>query len=38
MITDQRIKDIENKLNNRPRKCLGFKTPFEAASLVALHG
>jgi IS30 family transposase len=38
MITDQRIKEIENKLNNRPRKCLGFKTPFEAASLVALHG
>jgi transposase, IS30 family len=38
MITDQRIKEIENKLNNRPRKCLGFKTPFEAAALVALHG
>ena len=38
MITDLQIKEIENKLNNRPRKCLGFKTPFEAASLVALHG
>lgn len=38
MITDQRIKEIENKLNNRPRKCLGFKTPVEVASLVALHG
>ena len=23
------IKQIERKLNNRPRKCLGFKTPFE---------
>jgi IS30 family transposase len=38
MITDHRIKEIENKLNSRPRKCLGFKTPFEVASLVALHG
>lgn len=38
MITDLQINIIENKLNNRPRKCLGFKTPFEAASLVALHG
>lgn len=24
------IKALENKLNNRPRKCLGFKTPIEA--------
>lgn len=23
------IKGVENKLNNRPRKCLGFKTPSE---------
>ncbi len=38
MITDQQIKAIEDKLNNRPRKCLGFKTPLEAASLVALRG
>jgi IS30 family transposase len=38
MITDRQIQEIENKLNNRPRKCLGFKTPREAASLVALHG
>jgi IS30 family transposase len=38
MITDLQIKTIENKLNNRPRKCLDFKTPLEVASLVALHG
>lgn len=38
MITDQQIAAIEQKLNNRPRKCLGFKTPLEAASLVALRG
>jgi len=24
------MQDIENKLNNRPRKRLGFKTPMQA--------
>ncbi len=28
-ITHKRIKEIEFLLNNRPRKCLGFKTPNE---------
>ncbi len=28
-ITDEEIKMIENKLNNRPRKRLGFRTPTE---------
>ena len=38
-ITKQQLKFIEKRLNNRPRKCLGFKTPNEvAASCVALHG
>lgn len=37
MISDQQVQAIEDKLNNRPRKCLGFKTPLEAASLVALR-
>lgn len=38
MITDEQLQWIENRLNNRPRKCLGFKTPFEvtAQALVAL--
>lgn len=27
--TDEYIKEIEYKLNNRPRKCLNYKTPFE---------
>jgi len=37
-ITKQQLKFIEKRLNNRPRKCLGFKTPNEvAASCVALH-
>jgi IS30 family transposase len=28
-ITENQIKTVENKLNNRPRKCLGFLTPNE---------
>ena len=27
--TDEEIQNIENKLNHRPRKVLGYKTPFE---------
>ena len=26
-LSDQEVQDIMDKLNNRPRKCLGFKTP-----------
>lgn len=29
-ITDQQIQEVENKLNNRPRKRLNFETPLEA--------
>ena len=29
LISHQRIKTVENKLNNRPRKTLGFLTPLE---------
>jgi IS30 family transposase len=37
-ITDEQIATVENLLNNRPRKCLGFRTPIEvAASVVALR-
>lgn len=37
-ITHKRIKEIESLLNNRPRKCLGFKTPNQVflAQSVAL--
>jgi IS30 family transposase len=28
-VSDEQIKIVEKKLNNRPRKCLGFKTPNE---------
>ena len=31
-ITEEQIERIEHLLNNRPKKCLGFKTPLEALS------
>ncbi len=38
-ISKNRIKSVEHWLNNRPRKCLGFKTPAEVfAAGVALQG
>jgi IS30 family transposase len=38
-ITDEQIKQIESLINNRPRKCLGYRTPLEvASSYVALRG
>jgi IS30 family transposase len=36
-ITDEEIKMIENRLNNRPRKRLGFKTPHEAFHASLSH-
>jgi len=42
-VTDDEIQRIEDKLNNRPRKALQYKTPFEvffatdSSSTVALH-
>jgi IS30 family transposase len=35
-ITHKRINEIESLLNNRPRKCLGFKTPNQV--FLALSG
>jgi len=39
-ITDEELTRIESLINNRPRKCLGYKTPLEVASSfgVALNG
>jgi IS30 family transposase len=31
------LQDLANRLNNTPRKCLGFKTPAEAFSNQPLH-
>ncbi|MDY3111323.1 MAG: IS30 family transposase, partial [Porphyromonas sp.] len=28
-ISDDEIRQIQNQLNNRPRKKLGYKTPYE---------
>jgi IS30 family transposase len=43
-VSEKRIREIENLLNNRPRKALNFKTPFEVffghdvfTTRVALH-
>ena len=39
MIQDHAIQLVEDWINNRPMKCLGFKTPNQVfASLVALTG
>lgn len=35
-ITDRLVQDIQDKMNNLPRKCLGFKTPAEVFSEVFL--
>ena len=38
-ITDKQVAQVESRINNRPRKCLGYKTPpLEVASVfVALR-
>jgi IS30 family transposase len=39
IITDKEVAHIESLINNRPKKCFGYKTPIEvASSFVALHG
>jgi IS30 family transposase len=34
-ITEEQLKNIQHKLNNRPRKILGYKTPLEAMEKCA---
>ena len=36
-LSDQALQNIEDKINNTPRKCLGFKTPAELFSKHVLH-
>jgi IS30 family transposase len=31
-VTDEQVARVESLINNRPRKCLGYKTPLEVAS------
>jgi hypothetical protein len=33
-VTEEQIAEVESKLNNRPRKCLGYKTPLEVAVVI----
>ncbi|MCL5436411.1 MAG: IS30 family transposase, partial [Candidatus Dependentiae bacterium] len=35
-LTDEQVLEVEKKLNNRPRKALGFRTPAE--ELLRLTG
>jgi len=37
-VTDDQIRFIENRLNNRPKKCLGYRTPNEAFNLFLSGG
>ncbi|MCT3575142.1 IS30 family transposase, partial [Levilactobacillus brevis] len=36
-ITDRRIQAYAEQMNNRLRKCLGWKTPYEIFFNVVLH-
>jgi IS30 family transposase len=37
-ITDEQVAEVESRINNRPRKCLKFRTPLEVfARVVALR-
>jgi len=31
-VTDEQVEKVESIINNRPRKCLGYKAPLEVAS------
>ena len=35
-ITDEQVAKVESLINNRPRKCLAYKTPLEVL-LLLLH-
>ena len=36
-VTDDRVREVYDKLNRRPRKRLGWRTPWEAHYSEALH-
>jgi len=36
-ITDEQVAWVESRINNRPRKCLGYKTPAEVATVALAH-
>ena len=36
-ITDEEVAWVESRINNRPRKCLGYKAPAEVATVALAH-
>ena len=36
-VSDQEVQVVEDKLNHRPRKCLGYLSPFEVLFQIPLH-
>ena len=36
-VTPKYLQSLQDKLNHRPRKCLGFKTPYEVLSSHCLR-
>ena len=36
-VTDEEVRAVYDDLNRRPRKCLGFKTPYEVHYSTVLH-
>ena len=36
-ITDEQVAWVELRINNRPRKCLGYKTPNEVATVALAY-
>ena len=36
-ITDEQLQAVVDQLNRRPRKCLGYKTPWEVYFSTMLH-
>jgi len=36
-ISDEQVAWVESRINNRPRKCLGYKTPNEVAAVALAH-
>ena len=36
-VTDEEVQEVYDRLNMRPRKCLGYRTPYEVHHSVVLH-
>ena len=36
-VTDEEVQEVYDRLNMRPRKCLGYRTSYEVHHSVVLH-